>query len=175
MTWTQKAIAKVLGATLPEEAEKAATGIQNAFNKIRIDPVHVPVVVDHPENITVGGINGGGNEGGGYGSTGGIVTGYGIQHFATGGRVLPFRGRGTDTVLAGLTPGEIVLNEAQQQRVASSIGGVSVTVDARGAIFTGSPAQWEHWLDKQIAPYIPTAIHKDMNGIRKVIKKVAAA
>jgi hypothetical protein len=61
MTWTQKAIAKVLGATLPEEAEKAATGIQNAFNKIRIDPVHVPELVDHPENITVDGINGGGN------------------------------------------------------------------------------------------------------------------
>jgi hypothetical protein len=169
-----KAIATTLGATLPEEAEKGAAGIKNAFTNLQIPPVHVPVVVDHPEIIPPSGINGGGGDNG-YGSTGGLVTGYGIQHFATGGRVLPFRGRGTDTVLAGLTPGEIVLNEAQQQRVAASIGGVSVTVDARGAVFTGSPAQWEHWLDKQIAPYIPTAIHKDMNGIRKVIKKVAAA
>lgn len=56
-------------------------------------------------------------------STGGLVTAHGVQHFARGGRVLPFLARGTDTVPAMLTPGEIVLNKAQQQRLASSDGG----------------------------------------------------
>jgi hypothetical protein len=49
--------------------------------------------------------------------------------FAFGGRV------GTDTVPALLTPGEIVLNAAQQKNVAGQVGGVTltVTVDARGS------------------------------------------
>lgn len=52
----------------------------------------------------------------------------GAEGFAGGGRVLPFASggmapRGTDTVPAMLTPGEIVLNAAQQRRVAGAIGG----------------------------------------------------
>ena len=50
-----------------------------------------------------------------YGSTGGMVTPMGIQHFTGGGRVLPFTPRGVDTVPAMLSPGEVVLNKAQQQ------------------------------------------------------------
>lgn len=48
-------------------------------------------------------------------ATGGLVTAFGIQHFASGG----FVGgpRGTDTVPAWLTEGEVVLNKGQQQSV----------------------------------------------------------
>jgi len=57
---------------------------------------------------------------GGGAYSGGIATTQGIQKFAMGGMVDgPIRGR--DSVRALLTPGEIVLNAAQQERVASSI------------------------------------------------------
>ena len=45
-----------------------------------------------------------------YAAMGGLVTSTGIQYFGSGGHVLPFRARGTDTVPAMLTPGERVLN-----------------------------------------------------------------
>lgn len=61
-----------------------------------------------------------------------------IQYFASGGTVLPFLRRGSDTVPAMLTPGEVVLNRRQQEELRSSIGGsVHVAVDARGAWFDG--------------------------------------
>lgn len=70
-------------------------------------------------------------------ATGGLVTATGIQHFADGGfvmpampqylerggRVLPFLPRGTDTVPAMLTPGEVVLNKGQQAQVAAAMSG----------------------------------------------------
>lgn len=45
-----------------------------------------------------------------YGATGGVVGNHGVQYFPTGGVVLPFAPRGTDTVPAMLTPGEGVLS-----------------------------------------------------------------
>ncbi len=69
-------------------------------------------------------------------ATGGRVTVDGVQHFTNGGRVLPFVPRGTDTVPAMLTPGEIILNAAQQGRIASAmrgsvqIGALNVSVQA---------------------------------------------
>jgi hypothetical protein len=60
---------------------------------------------------------------GNFAATGGLVTASGIQHFTRGGRVLPFRARGTDTVPAMLTPGEMVLTKAQQ---AAILGGSAV-------------------------------------------------
>ena len=65
----------------------------------------------------------GGNRERDFAARGGLVTETGIQRFASGGRVLPFLRRGTDTVPAMLTPGEIVLNEAQQQAVGQAMGG----------------------------------------------------
>lgn len=68
-------------------------------------------------------------------ATGGLVTPWGIQHFARGGRVLPFA-RGTDTVPALLTPGEMVLNASQQRDLAAGLGGsIVVHFDQRGAFF----------------------------------------
>jgi hypothetical protein len=68
----------------------------------------------------------GGNRERDFAARGGLVTETGIQRFASGGRVLPFLRRGTDTVPAMLTPGEIVLNEAQQQAVGQAMGGGGV-------------------------------------------------
>lgn len=52
-----------------------------------------------------------------FAATGGLVTATGIQHFAAGGNVLPFRPMGSDTVPAMLTPGEMVLTQGQQRAV----------------------------------------------------------
>jgi hypothetical protein len=46
----------------------------------------------------------------GYAAKGGLVTTSGIQYLAGGGNVLAFTPRGTDTVPAMLTPGEMVLS-----------------------------------------------------------------
>jgi hypothetical protein len=61
-------------------------------------------------------------EPGAGGAQGGLVTRHGIQHFAQGGRVLPFlRRRGADSVPALLTPGEVVLTEDQQAAVQAEL------------------------------------------------------
>lgn len=62
---------------------------------------------------------------------GGIVP----RYFDTGGLA-----RGTDTVPAMLTPGELVLNVAQQKNVAGAMGGITVQIDARGANFSDDAA-----------------------------------
>lgn len=59
--------------------------------------------------------------------------------FANGGAVEPAPVFGTDSVSALLTPGEVVLNAAQQRNLADQLGGsqgsVTVHVDARGSYF----------------------------------------
>lgn len=74
--------------------------------------------------------------------SGGIVSGAATGGLVGRGRVIPFAlggpvfsPMGTDTVPAMLTPGEIVLNAAQQRRVAGAMGGsitLNVSVDASG-------------------------------------------
>lgn len=49
-------------------------------------------------------------------STGGIA-GVNTQYFGSGGNVYPFRARGSDTVPAMLTPGEMVLTSSQQKAI----------------------------------------------------------
>lgn len=101
---------------LPAIAGTAASGIQGA-----LDGVHPEIIVDVSFNDH-GGYSGGGQGGGAEAAaTGGRVTAFGIQRFGGGGRVLPFIPRGTDTVPAMLTPGEIVLNADQQAAVAAAM------------------------------------------------------
>lgn len=64
-----------------------------------------------------------------FASTGGLVTPHGIRHFASGGRVLRFAPRGTDTIPAMLTPGEVVLTKAQQKALTEGLGAPGVVVD----------------------------------------------
>lgn len=84
-----------------------------------------------------------------FAATGGMVGQTGIQHFGMGGRVLNFPSRGTDTVPAMLTPGEMVLTAGQQKAVGALLrsggaggGGQSVVVqvDARSSVFENNAA-----------------------------------
>lgn len=56
-----------------------------------------------------------------YGSTGGMVTAAGIQHFARGGMVGSLIPNGSDTVPAMLTPGEMVLTAGQQRNYTAQL------------------------------------------------------
>lgn len=67
---------------------------------------------------------------GNYFSQGGVVP----QYLAVGGYA-----RGTDTVPAMLTPGEIVLNAAQQKNVASKMG--SITININGPVSSRDVAE----------------------------------
>jgi len=78
-------------------------------------------------------------------ATGGLVMPRGIQHFAGGGRVLPFRRSGSDTVPAMLTPGEMVLTASQQKAVSALMGSgggdLYVTLELDGKVVTSTVIQ----------------------------------
>jgi hypothetical protein len=75
---------------------------------------------------------------------GGIVP----QYLASGGF-----GRGTDTVPAMLTPGELILNKAQQKNLA---GGMGITINLQGANFYGD--------DKKFAEKIGNTLTKSLKS-----------
>jgi hypothetical protein len=106
---------------LPGLAGKAAAGINSALGTIkdRKVTVHVATEGDTGDSNTA--------------ATGGLVTARGIQHFARGGVV------GTDTVPAMLTPGEIVLNAAQQANLAHVLA--TMSADERAALDKGYAAE----------------------------------
>ncbi len=82
-----------------------------AIGKTVVTP-HIKPVIDYPD----------GSEGSAStAATGGYVGKTNVIPFAVGGSV--FAPSGTDTVPAMLTPGEIVLNAAQQKNVAGAVGG----------------------------------------------------
>ncbi len=101
------AIAKSLGATLPEAAQHGAKGVKDALDGIPdTHDVHVRYTSDEvpappharteePISEAVGGI---------------------VPVYAQRGRVIPFVPHGTDTVPAMLTPGERVLSLAQTRQ-----------------------------------------------------------
>jgi predicted nucleic acid-binding Zn-ribbon protein len=107
-------LAHMFGVEMPEAVRRGADATQDALDGITMPEFDLP-----------GGSSGGGPDGGGpdYASTGGLVTAEGIQHFRRGGRVLPWRSRGTDTVPAMLTPGEIVATPAQWRAQGNRGGG----------------------------------------------------
>ncbi len=91
----------------------------------------------------------------GFAARGGFVTTHGIQRFGMGGFVLPFKPRGTDTVPAMLSPGELVLNQSQQEAFGRPAGGAP-----QGAIQTQPAAQHVHVYlgDKEVADFVLDAI-----------------
>ncbi len=119
------ALIEAVGGQLPEafakfgkaakEAAKAAKdGIDKIPKTVDIkvnykpgDPKDVPPPLEPPDREP-------GDDGRRF-AAGGIV-------YAAYGRLLPFKPRGTDTVPAMLTPGEIILNAAQQKNVATNLG-----------------------------------------------------
>ncbi len=118
---------KQLREQLLADGQIAADELEQILDGIAPSPIHIPIEWDIPSlpgspTITVPSTA----------ATGGLVTPAGIQHFAQGGNVLPFLPRGTDTVPAMLTPGELVLNRNQQSAIGSLLrqgsGGGSPTV-----------------------------------------------
>lgn len=107
-----------LDAEMTGSAESTVQALQDAFADLEL---HARIVYDWPV--------GGGVEPSPV-ARGGLVVPGGVQYFNRGGRVLPFLPKGTDTVPAMLTPGEIVINAAQQGRIASALvgGGGTTTV-----------------------------------------------
>jgi len=108
------AIARGLGLSL-DDAASAADDLASSLGKIPSDKtikVHTQVdtgIIDptFPSDVIPGA------------AAGGRVTSFGVQHFGRGG----FVPRGTDTVPAMLTPGELILNAAQQRGVSNAIAG----------------------------------------------------
>jgi hypothetical protein len=64
-------------------------------------------------------------------ASGGLVTSYGIHHFAAG--KFPWKAIGSDTIPAMLSPGEIVMNAAQQRNVASNLSGAQQSAGGAGS------------------------------------------
>lgn len=117
---------------MPGVAGTAASGINSALSGIKDRKVTVevqPKMGDMPRNDD-GSLDFDGDPATPF-ARGGLVTSAGVQYLTGGGMAWPtmptFAPIGTDTIPAMLTPGEIVLNAAQQERVASAItvGGTS--------------------------------------------------
>jgi hypothetical protein len=121
-------------------------------------------------------------------STGGYVgmrkilpfTGGGIvpDYFANGtlGRLINFLPKGTDTVPAMLTPGEIVLNAAQQHHVAGAIkgGGDTVNVSVTFNVNAIDRAGVREFLYDEAIPELEKAIRSNVGDLRTTIREVAA-
>ncbi len=185
------AIGKAFGVTIPDGIDTAAKHMKGVGSASEEMAKEVKIQADEAAKaltgikaptltIKVGFDDGGGYQDhrpldptlGGYGSTGGYVTASGIQHFAGGGRVLPFWSRGSDTVPAMLTPGEMVLTAAQQKNIAASVGGVTVENHFHGTLI--DRASVTRFLNEYAWPELPGALNRDRNGERKAIKKAAA-
>jgi hypothetical protein len=122
---------------MPKNAKDAADGIGLELAKVK--PPTIPL---HFAYDTSGGDDGRNNRA----ATGGLVTAYGIQHFAAGG----FVPSGTDTVPAMLTPGEMVLTR-QQQAAWLGGGGLQVTVNVPGYIHSSAKAELAQMVSDQIS------------------------
>lgn len=108
-------LARFLGVKLPEAAERGVDGINDA-----LDGIETPVIkprIEFPESPNPGDHSGDHQSVDGA-STGARVTPFGLQHLKGGGFA-----RGTDTIPAMLTPGELVLNAAQQANLGAALAG----------------------------------------------------
>jgi hypothetical protein len=103
------------------------------------------------------------NGGGEYQSAAEYANGGMVPGYARGGRVLHFTPRGTDTQPAMLTPGEVVLNAAQQRNLAGAIDSSTTqtfyinTIDAKS---------FEELLEKRGIPFITKNIRDNRNRAR---------
>ena len=109
--------------------------VPEALNHIPTPPpIHIGVIYDDPGPPQ----HDRGDEN--FAATGGLVTPSGIvpvppQYLAGGGRVLSFRSRGTDTVPAMLTPGELVLSRQQARAYLSGRGGGAEPVEVHTHLY----------------------------------------
>lgn len=90
------------------------------------------------------------------GASGGIVTASGIQRFARGGAV------GSDTVPAMLTPGEVVLTQAQQTHLLrGQAGDIYVTIEVAGYLDSTSAR-------RQLATLVKDELSQDILARRRL-------
>lgn len=118
-------IAKALGADIPDAAASGASKTQKSLDGLHAPDLTVKVTYD------TSGAPAATTPAPSYAATGGLVTSTGVQYLASGGNVLPFEPKGTDTVPAMLTPGERVLSVQQNQQYEANISNDDV-VDALG-------------------------------------------
>jgi hypothetical protein len=93
---------------------------QQALDRLTETLNHLPAAAANAANGMASALNGAGAPAPATApgaATGGLVTSYGVRHFTVGG----FVPDGTDTVPAMLTPGEIILNAAQQRNVGAML------------------------------------------------------
>ncbi len=136
-------------ASAEDGASAAVVAIEDEFSGFEI---HVPVIFDIPR---VPGFPMEQPEAVPGASTGARVLPFGLQHLAVGGFA-----RGTDTVPAMLTPGELVLNAAQQKNIAGALGGTtSVTINVNNGTFD-TPAGRDRTL-QQINKAVTDALRRE--------------
>jgi TP901 family phage tail tape measure protein len=101
-----------LTAAGKQAAENVTDELSRIVSKVRVDlQIRNDFPTDRPQNPVVPDVA----------RTGGLVTAAGIRRFAAGGPV-DFSPRGSDTVPALLTPGEVVLNARQQHATNAVLG-----------------------------------------------------
>jgi hypothetical protein len=132
---TQKLVDQSVKAGIWQDAitpqDKLLKGMQDLIDHVQtlIDHlngipqgVHTTVTTDYIDRHTTVDVAAAAADVTGWGNGGGYVTPAGIQYLASGNVVRPlaWNPRGSDTVLAGLTPGEGVLNRSAMRRVGAN-------------------------------------------------------
>lgn len=142
--------------TINKLIDAISRGLGNAIENIpQPDPVHVPVVYD-PTSPFPSAPTGTDPI---FGATGGVVP----QYFAGGGRVLAFRPRGVDTVPTMLSPGELILNRAQQRNLAGTLADEMRPLDLHNYIYLDGHQIAENFVRHQIK--------HDKRGLKTALKK----
>jgi len=153
------AIGHVLGADIPQAlaglpgaAQAAADGMNSAFDTVR------PPRTD-PYDTTATSDSGDGTNGQGYSQGGRVLAflhGGRVPQYLARGSWVNWRPQGSDTVPAMLTPGEIVLNAAQQRNVANRMRGNTTVIfelDGRSVA-------------EGVVPHIPGVVKRFRVGVR---------
>jgi hypothetical protein len=108
-----------------------------------------------------------------YAARGGLVTALGVQHFQWGGQVKNLWARGTDTVPAMLTPGELVLNSPQQRELAGMLtGGIAAakqvvlneTINVHFDVHALDARDLDRMIDEEIMPRMTTTLEDRRRG-----------
>jgi len=158
--------AEQLAQLAKDTGQEMADSIKEALERLHIN-IDVGYNLPNPPPGGYGGYTPGrynpGDIGESAASTGGYVRNWGIEHFAMGGLVSP---RGTDTVPAMLTPGEVVLTAAQQRDLATGLTGRNTSVRYDVTINAVDAASFEELLRREGGKTFIRLLDQNRNGIR---------
>lgn len=138
-----------------------AGGLNAAINSIPDKTVHVGFQVDAPPDLS-----GYGGGDGAFAAGGGLVTSYGVQRLAGGGRILPFPGSasGIDTVPIWAAAGEGVVNRKGMSTIGAS--GLAAINSGRG--LGGGAAV----VDTSEQAAETAALRQDFNDLIQILPKM---